>query len=367
MSAAFFVGDPAPREARRCVADRPAAGSGGQDPLELHRWMCLARAAEERLELLLKQGHLKGSVYRSLGQEAGAVGVASALRRRSDGTGDLIAPTVRDCGALFAFGATLEDFFRQYLGRAAGPTRGRDSDVHWVDWARGFVGPVWPLGTMVGVMAGITMSFRLRGEDRVGAVFYGDGATSTGAWHEGLAFAAARRCPMVLVVENNRWAFSTPTDKTTRLQSFADKAAGYGIGAESVDGTDVTAVREAAGRAVERARSGGGVQLLELRYFRRLGHAQHDPAAYVAPAVLAEWEARDPLDASARRLLESRLAGAEELAEMWREAVAVSAAAADRALAEPEPSGPEALGGVYEELEGVPPWTRSPGPDPRTA
>lgn len=327
--------------------------------------MCLVRAAEERLEALLKQGHLQGSVYRSLGQEAGMVGVAFALDRRRDGKGDFLAPSVRAGGALLLYGGSLEDFFRQHLGRATSPSRGRESHVHGVDSATGFVGPVWPLGTMLEVMAGITLSFRLRGEERVGAVFHGDGATSTGAWHEGLCFASARRCPLILIVENNQWAFSTPLERNTRLERFTEKAAGYGIRAESVDGTDVVAVHDATARAADLARSGGGVQMIELRYYRRAGHAQHDPQDYVPAEVLVEWEGRDPIDRSARRLLVLGVATQADLEDMWGEAVARCGAAAARVLAEPQASADAALRDVLTDVPTAVPWTRLPHPAPR--
>lgn len=334
------------------------SGLSADDLRDLWRSLCVTRAAEERLEILQKQGHVTGGLYRSLGQEAGAVGVAYPLRRRRDGTGDVLAPTVRAAGALFLFGGELVDFFRQYMARATGPTGGREANVHWVDLERGFIGPVSPLGTMVGVMSGVTLSFRLRGEDRVGVVFYGDGASSTGAWHEGLAFAAAQRCPLILVVEANQWAFSTPTRRNTRLESFTEKAAGYGIEAVSVDGTDVLAVHAAAEEAAARARAGAGVQMLELRYYRRLGHAQHDPQDYVDPDELAEWAARDPLDRYRARLIESAFATEEQLDAIRAEAEEACRAAAEQAISEPAPSGEDACGGVYTDVDVPPPWTR---------
>lgn len=333
--------------------------------LELHRAMCLNRAAEERLELLKRQGHLEGSVYRSLGQEAGSVGAAYAMNRRTDGTGDFLSHTVRAPGALFLFGGSLEDFFRQYLARASSPTGGKETDVHWEDFDKGFVGPVTPLGTMVEVMAGITLAFKMRGEDRVGLIFHGEGATSTGAWHEGLNFAAVQRCPMVLIVENNQYAFSTPTSRVSRLVSFVQKAPGYGIGSESVDGTDVLAVYEAVARAARRAREGEGVQMVELRYFRRRGHAQHDAQEYVDPEVLRTWEDRDPLDRYAARMVEEGWATAEEVEAIWREAVQACDEASARVLDDPEPDGPEALEGVTTDEPCPVPWTRLERPDPR--
>ena len=344
-----------------------APGPSREELLDIYRWLCISRAAEERLEILQKQGHVSGGLYRSLGQEAGAVGVAYPLRRRTDGTGDVLAPTVRAGGALFLFGGRLVDFFRQYTARGTSPTRGREANVHWVDFERGFVGPVSPLGTMVGVMAGITLSFKLRGEDRVGVVFYGDGASSTGAWHEGLCIAAAQRCPMILVVEANQWAFSTPTRANTRLDTFTRKARGYGIRAESVDGTDVLQTLEAARGAAERARAGEGVQLIELRYYRMRGHAQHDPQDYVDAAELAEWAARDPLERHRRRLLEEAKATEEELDRVRVEAEEACREAAEQAIVEPPPSGPESAEGVYTDHEVARPWTRAAAPSPSAA
>jgi pyruvate dehydrogenase E1 component alpha subunit/2-oxoisovalerate dehydrogenase E1 component alpha subunit len=333
--------------------------------LELYAALCLTRAAEERLEVLQKQGHFSGGLYRSLGQEAGAVGAAYALRRRRDGTGDMLAPTVRATGALLLFGAEPEDYFRQYLARATSPTRGKEANVHWVDYERGFVGPVSPLGTMLEVMAGVTLSFRVRGEDRVGIVFYGDGASSTGAWHEGLNFAAVQTCPLILMVENNQWAFSTPTPRNTRVRSFTEKAPGYGIGAESVDGLDVIAVYEAVGRAAARARAGEGAQMVELRYFRRLGHAQHDPQDYVDPDVIAAWARRDPIDGFRKRLLHHGRATEEELVAVENEAQERCRLAAERAVAEPVPEPTGALDDVYTDVPTPRPWTRAESPDPR--
>jgi TPP-dependent pyruvate/acetoin dehydrogenase alpha subunit len=331
---------------------------------DLFRALFLTRAAEERLEILQKQGHMTGGLYRSLGQEAGAVGAAYALRRRSDGTGDFLAPTVRAAGALFLFGGELVDFFRQYLARGTSPTGGRESNVHWCDFQKGFVGPVSPLGTMVEVMAGITMSFRLRDEDRVGMVFAGDGASSTGAWHEGINFAAVQECPLILIVEHNQWAFSTPTHRHTRVESFTEKAAGYGLGAQSVDGTDVLDVFDAVRRAAAVARSGGAAQMVELRYFRRLGHAQHDPQDYVDPALIAEWEERDPIDLFRTRMIANEWATEEELAHLEEEAVEACRMAAGQAIGEPYPHGPDAVEDVYTDFEIARPWTRAETPDP---
>jgi pyruvate dehydrogenase E1 component alpha subunit/2-oxoisovalerate dehydrogenase E1 component alpha subunit len=336
--------------------------------LDLYRGMVRQRVAEDRLEILHKQGHIPGGVYRGLGQEAGCVGAAYPLRRRSDGTGDVIGPHIRDLGALFLFGATPVEHYRQYMARGTGPTHGKEANVHWTDFQRGIVGPVSPLGTMVGILAGITLTFRMRGEDRVGIVFYGDGATSTGAWHESFNFAAVQRCPLILIVEANQWAFSTPTWKQTRVKSFADKAPGYGVSAESVDGTDVVEVHEAVRRAAERARGGDGAQLVELRYYRRKGHAQHDSLDYVDPEELRRWEEeKDPITSFHRKLVKNGWVTEEELARVVVDAEEEMRLAGEQAAGEPLPPPESAITSVYTNVRQPPPWTRRAEPDPRFA
>lgn len=345
----------------------PVQGLAPADHVDLFGAMVLARVAEERLESLQRQGHVEGGIYRCLGQEAIGAGTAYALERRDDGTGDVIGHSVRNLAAVFLFGGTPEDYFRQYLARATGPTRGKDANVHWSDFRRGLVGPVSPLGTMVGVLAGVTLSFRMKDEPRVGLVYYGDGATSTGAWHEGLNFAAVRRCPLIVVVEANGYAFSTPTRKQTLAESFADRAAGYGVVGRSVDGNDVGAVYEATRRAADRARAGGGVTLLELRTYRRLGHAQHDDQDYVPEGELRAWEDRDPIARQRRRIVEAGWASAAELDAVVGEAEERVQRASETAMEEPPPAPEDAVEGVYADADATIPWTRLADPDPHRA
>ena len=333
--------------------------------LDLFRSMLLSRTAEERLEVLFTQGHVTGGIYRSLGQEAGAVGAVYALRRRDDGTGDVVAATVRATGAVFLMGGTPLQFFRQYMARGTGPTRGRESKVYWTDYQTGLVAPTSPLGTMVEVMSGVSLSFKLKGEDRVALVFYDDGASSTGAWHEGLCFAAAQACPLVLMVEANQWAFSSPMSTNTRVQSFVEKAAGYGLHAESVDGTDVLAVYEGVRRAVALARAGEGAGMVELRYYRMAGHAQHDRLEYVDQDELKKWKAKDPIESYRDRLLEEGWATREEIESLTDEVAEEVHIAAEQALSEPAPEGPTGLEEIYTDVVVRPPWTRTAAADPR--
>src|ERR671916_337243 len=268
--------------------------------LELYYYMRLTRSLEERLVNLYRQTKVVGGLFRSLGQEADAVGSAYALDRTK---GDILSPLIRNLGSMLVQGATPEEILRQYMAKGDSPTRGRELNIHYGDLVRGFVGQISHLGDMVPVMAGVTLSFRMRGEDRVGLVYVGDGATSTGAFHEGINFAAVQRCPLVVVVENNGYAYSTPTAKQTLAQRFVDKAVGYGIPGEQADGNDVLAVYDVTKRAVDRARRGEGVTLVELLTYRRKGHAEHDNQSYVPDGEIERWAAEnDPVDRYVARL-----------------------------------------------------------------
>jgi TPP-dependent pyruvate/acetoin dehydrogenase alpha subunit len=335
--------------------------------LELHYWLQMTREVERVLATLYRQNKVIGGLYRSLGQEAGAVGTAYALRRRSDGTGDVMSPAIRDLGAMLMMGAPPADVMRQYMAKGDGPTGGRETNVHFSDYERGYVGLISHLGVMVEVMAGVALSFKLRGEDRVAVVYSGDGMTSTGAFHEGFNLAAVQRLPLVLVVENNGYAYSTPTSRQTAAAQFIDKADGYGVRGERADGNDVLAVHTAMQRAVSHARSGGGPTLLELMTYRRLGHAEHDPQKYVPAGELEHWAALDPVDRYERWLLEEGGMEPTEL-EAVREGVREEVAEA-RAEAEASPMPDPASGvhGVYHGDEGWIPWTRRGSHHPHEA
>src|SRR3954469_8770987 len=254
----------------------PSSSLSRDQLLDLYYWMRLTRTLEERLVALYRQTKVVGGLFRSLGQEADAVGSAYALERR-----DILSPLIRNLGSMLVKGATPVEILKQYMAKADSPTRGRELNIHFGDTERGFIGQISPLGDMVPVMAGVTMTFRMRGENRVGLVYVGDGATSTGAFHEGINFAAVQRCPLVVVVENNGYAYSTPTSKQTACASFKDKAIGYGIPGVRADGNDVVATYQVTKEAVDRARAGGGVTLIELMTYRRKGHAEHDNQSYV--------------------------------------------------------------------------------------
>ena len=266
--------------------------------LDLYYWMRLTRTLEERLVALYRQTKVVGGLFRSLGQEADAVCSAYALERR-----DILSPLIRNLGAMLVKGATPVEILKQYMAKADSPTRGRELNIHFGDTERGFIGQISPLGDMVPVMAGVTLTFKMRKQDRVGLVYVGDGATSTGAFHEGINFAAVQHCPLVVIVENNGYAYSTPTAKQTAAKQFVDKAIGYGIPGEQADGNDVLAVYDVTKRAVDRARRGEGVSLIELMTYRRKGHAEHDNQSYVPAGEIERWEhENDPVTRYVARL-----------------------------------------------------------------
>src|SRR5690348_9860254 len=271
--------------------------------LELYYYMRLTRSLEERLVNLYRQTKVVGGLFRSLGQEADAVGSAYALDRSK---GDILSPLIRNLGSMLVQRARPVEIIKQYMAKGDSPTRGRELNIHYGDLVRGFIGQISQLGDMVPVMAGVTLSFKMRGQDRVGLVYVGDGATSTGAFHEGINFAAVQKCPLVVIVENNGYAYSTPTSKQTAAQSFKDKALAYGIPGEEADGNDVLATYDVTKRAVDRARRGEGVTLIELKTYRRKGHAEHDNQSYVRAGEIEWWEQNnDPVDRYVSVLLET--------------------------------------------------------------
>lgn len=343
-------------------------GLAAAELLEIYRYLRLTRSLEERLVNLHRQSKVVGGVFRSLGQEGESVASAYALRRRDDGTGDMLSPLIRNLGSMLVMGALPEEVLRQYMAKGDSPTGGKELNIHFTDYRRGFIGQISPLGDLVPVMAGVTLSFRQRDQDRVGMVYLGEGATSTGAFHEGINFAAVQRCPLVVIVENNGYAYSTPTAKQSAVRSFADKAEGYGVAGERVDGNDVLAVYEVARRAVDRARAGEGVTLLEVLTYRRRGHAEHDDQRYVPEGEIELWATNnDPLNRYVATLRDNGWAGDEHFAAVDREVAEQLDAATAAAEAGPLPQPEEALVGVYSHRAVAAPWTRHTPPDPALA
>jgi pyruvate dehydrogenase E1 component alpha subunit/2-oxoisovalerate dehydrogenase E1 component alpha subunit len=315
--------------------------------IELYYWMRLTRSLEERLVNLYRQTKVVGGLFRSLGQEADAVGSAFALDKAK---GDVLSPLIRNMGAMLVRGAQPTEIIRQYMAKGDSPTRGRELNIHFGGPERGFIGQISHLGDMVPVMAGVTLSFKMRGEDRVGLVYVGDGATSTGAFHEGINFAAVQRCPLVVIVENNGYAYSTPTKKQTAAERFVDKAIGYGIPGERADGNDVLASYDVTKRAVDRARRGEGVTLIELMTYRRKGHAEHDNQSYVPDGEIDRWASEnDPLDRYVRRLTDEERVKPAELEAIDTRVQREIDEATDVAEQSPMPEPTDALVGIYDD------------------
>jgi TPP-dependent pyruvate/acetoin dehydrogenase alpha subunit len=314
-----------------------------EQSLELYYFLRLNRSLEELLARLFRQNKIFGGLYGSRGQEAISVGAAYAL-----GPGDWFAPMVRNIGALLVRGFRPRDVLTQHMGRYTSPTLGKDGTSHFGDlYVRHAVGPISMLGDLIPVMTGVAMAGRYLGQKIVAMTWIGDGGSSTGAFHEGLNFAAVQKAPLVLVIENNQWAYSTPVSHQTALRDLADRARAYGIEGSVVDGNDIVAVVRTAREAVARARAGQGPVLIEAKTMRLTGHAQHDSAEYVPREMLEYWKARDPLERYENFLTESKLW--DEPAKAALNARVERELAEDLAFAESSPFPPPELAeqGVY--------------------
>ena len=283
--------------------------------LQAFRWMLLARTAEDKIANLYRGGKITGGVFLGKGQEALSVALGVALRK-----GDIFAPLIRDQAGRFAFGEALLDYTRTYMGSRLGPMRGRDGNIHRGRPREGQMAMISHLGAMLPVVAGALMARRFRGETgAVGATCIGEGGTSTGAFHEGLNLAAVERLPLVVVVANNQYAYSTPNSRQFACRDLVDKAIGYGVEGHSVDGTNLAACLEVIGDAVERARAGHGPQLVVGSLLRLVGHGEHDDASYVDPHLKGSPMGRDCLALAEAHALANGWANATTLRQ-WQEA-----------------------------------------------
>jgi TPP-dependent pyruvate/acetoin dehydrogenase alpha subunit len=309
--------------------------------LELYRYVKMTRMFDEITVRLKRQSKLTGGVFTSLGQEATAVGTAFALEKQ-----DFIAPLIRDIGAVFVKGILPREIFASYLGRANAPNRATDVQFHFADLEKGFVGPISHLGDMIPVMTGVLLAARMKKENRVAVAYLGEGASSTGAFHEGVNFAAVQKLPLITVIENNGYAYSTPTRNQCAAANFVDKAIGYGILGLSVDGNDIIACYETMKTAVAYARSGKGAVLLEAHTYRRKGHAEHDNQSYVPAGEIEHWATNnDPIDRFERYLKTEKIASEDELKEIGEEVSDYL----ERELAVAEEAGfPEPISAAYD-------------------
>jgi TPP-dependent pyruvate/acetoin dehydrogenase alpha subunit len=322
------------------------------DRVALLRYMLLMRGIEERAMNLYRQGKVPGSFYDGFGQEAVSVGSTFAMSAQ-----DRLCILHRDLGGHLVRGVTPARVLGQYMGREGGVTGGRDGNIHFGDHRLGCVGMVSMLPDMMLVATGMAMAFKLRDEARCAITWFGDGSTSRGDFHEALNWAAVQRLPAVFVLENNQYAYSTPTDRQFAVDPV-QRAAAYGMVGETVDGNDVEAVFDAVRRARERAVSGGGPTLLEAQTMRMHGHAAHDDMRYVPPELLEQWAARDPIDLQSARVQSLDV----DVAALVVQVDAEIDAATQEALAMAMPDPSTATDGVFADVatplgDGLAPWS----------
>ena len=315
-----------------------------QQHIKLYRWMLLNRKMEQTLENLYKQGQVVGGVYFGLGQEACSCASAYALDKD-----DWFAPMIRNQGALLVRGFRARDTMMQYMAKAGSPTQGRDGTSHFGDiYERNMVSPISMLGDLIPVLAGVALGARLQGRNVATLTWIGDGGQSTGVTYEGLNFAAVQNLGLVLFVESNLWAYSTPSEMQYKIKDLAERAIAYGIPGVIIDGTDACQVYDAARDAVERAHRGEGPTLIEAKMMRMKGHAIHDAADYVPKPLFEYWKKRDPIARFENYLVNAKkwltptenrelIAGVDQEIEQEREA----------AVASPMPTPESAVGGVY--------------------
>ena len=312
--------------------------------LEIFRLLKLNRLVEDRLINLYRQGKVVGGLYGSRGQEAVSIGTAFAL-----GPDDVVAPLIRNLGAMLVRGVSPREVFTQYMARGGSPTGGKDCNLHFGDLKRGLISPISMLGALVPVMAGVGLAAKLQKRSYVAMTYIGDGGTATGEFHEGMNVAAALGVPLVVIAEHNGYAYSTPTASQLKIKDLAQRASAYGVPARIVDGKDVLAVYEASRAMIEAARGGAGAQLLEVKTFRMKGHAEHDDASYVPKELFEQWKAKDPIDRFERHLLGESLATQDDLDAIVARIQAELDAEVDFALASPMPPPERAREGVYAE------------------
>lgn len=301
--------------------------------LAAHRFMLVARLLDDKFAALYRAGKIHGGVFLGRGQEALSVSVGISLKK-----GDIFAPLIRDAAGRLAFGETILDSARTYLGSALGPMRGRDGNVHRGKPLEGLLPMISHLGAMISVVNGMLLARRFKKiSGTVGAACIGDGATSTGAFHESLNQAAIEKLPLVLVVADNQYAYSTPTSRQFACDNLADRAAGYGVEVQTVDGTDLSACLKIIGEAVSRARNGGGPQLVVANLLRLCGHGEHDPADYVDPKLKNSPLGRDCMKVAEEFLLKQRWSDVSQLEHLRSEIIREIEDAVAQVQREPSP------------------------------
>jgi len=317
-------------------------GLDHEDLLGIYRNLLITRGVEERGHILYKQGKIPGSFYTGRGNEGSSVAIATAM-----GPDDVGTPLHRNMGVHITRGVDPWRIFANFMGRADGPAKGKDGNMHMADARLGMISMVSHLPAMLPVAVGCALAFRIREERRVAVTWFGEGASSRGDTHGGMNFAGVRKLPVVFICDNNQWAYSTPTHLEYAVDHLADRAAAYGFEGVLVDGTDLLAVYREAKRAIEKARNGGGPTLIESLTLRMEGHAIHDDASYVPKELFEQWAERDPVERYRRWLREEVGMTDEEDDEITVQVKKLLNDALQRAEDSPLPDPATLLDGVY--------------------
>ncbi len=314
-----------------------------QQSIEIYRYMLLNRRMETALENLYKQGKVVGGVYFGLGQEACSCASAYALTKD-----EWLGPMIRNQGSLLVRGFSARDVMMQYMAKAGSPTKGRDASSHFGDIAeKNVVAPISTLGDLIPVLTGVALGARLQGRNIAVMTYIGDGGQSTGVTYEGINFAAVQKLGLVLFVENNIWAYSTPNSEQFLCKDLAERAIAYGVPGVIVDGTDANQVYDAAHVACERARRGEGPTYIEAKMMRMKGHAIHDAAQYVPRELVDYWQRRDPIARLEKYLIDKKWLTAQENDRLIAEVERVLDEDREFAVNSPMPEPQTAVGGVY--------------------
>jgi TPP-dependent pyruvate/acetoin dehydrogenase alpha subunit len=335
----------APRARRKAASNSTGTAIADRDPQllrRIHEIMVLTRATEDRMVAMYKGGDLLGSLYTGHWHEAISVGAASALR-----PDDYLAPIHRDLGAHLWRGMEPWQVMASFMGKATSPTGGRDGTLHYGRLDLNIYNLPSHIPANFPVATGMAFAAKYRGEDKVCLAFCGDGSTSRADFHESLTLAGVQKLPNIFVIENNQYAYSTPLHLTSASETFAAKAAAYGMPGVKVDGTDALAVHDAVAEAVARARAGEGPSLVEAETMRMHGHAEHDPADYVLKELYEEYAKKDPVELFEGVLIDAGVLDVDAAKQVREDARQYAIAARRKALADPMPDPSNIEDGVY--------------------
>lgn len=330
---------------------RPSKYLTREQSIDIYRLMITNRKMEDSLERMYKQSKVIGGLYLSQGQEATSVASAYAL-----GEDDWLGPMIRNQGSMIVKGFRPRDTMMQYMAKGGSPTRGRESGSHYGDYKKlNVIAPISHLGDSISVCAGVALGARIQGKNIACLAYIGDGGQSTGPTYEGFNFAAVQRLGLVLMVEHNLWAYSTPVELQFACKDLADRSLGYGVPGVIVDGTDANQVYDATHEAVERAYRGEGASMIEAKLMRMKGHAMHDAAVYVPPEVKEYWKRRDPILRMEKYLIERGWLTAEEAKKIQADVDRLMEE--ERAFAEASPMPDPAIAGTdvyFDNAAGIP-------------